>query len=310
MENEEKSKTRVSAGKVIITSFVVDFLDILTSVIVAYLSGSVVMLSQVLEGVADFVSSGFLLIGLHRSKQRPNKMHPFGFGREIYFWTLIAALLMFSITATFSIYFGWDRFINPHPIQNIYLAFAILIITLFTNGYAFFLSFKRLLRNRSFKKTIQIFYRSSLVETKTTFILDLMGTIASLLGIIALGIYKITGNLRFDGVGAIVIGITTAIFAYFLILGIKDLLVGKSASTDAEQAIRKAALIVPEVRNILDLKTMHIGSEKLLVNMEVHLNNNLTTDQIEKLIDKIKENILKEVPAVKHIQVELETPSK
>ncbi len=96
----------------------------------------------------------------------------------------------------------------------------------------------------------------------------------------------------------------------FLILSIKDLLIGKSASLEAEAAIRKATMRVKEVKNVLDLKTMHIGSEKLLVNMEVHLTNNLTTDQIEKLVDKIKENIAKEVPAVKHIQVELEAPSK
>ena len=310
MENSGKKEQRVSGDRVVITSFLVDLSDIALSIFIAILSGSVVMLSQVLEGVADLTSSGLLLIGLNRSKQSPDKTHPFGHGREIYFWTLIAGLLMFGISATFSIHFGWDRFNHPAPIHDIYLAFIVLGITLFTNGYAFWLSFKRLLKNRSFKKILQIFYRSSLVETKTTFILDLLGTVSSLLGIIALALYKITGDYRFDGIGAMVIGTTTGIFAYFLILSIKDLLVGKSASFEAESAIRNAALTVPEVRKILDLKTMHIGSEKLLVNMEVHLNNNLTTDQIEKLVDKIKENILKEVPAVKHIQVELETPSK
>jgi len=309
MESKKKF-IRVSTYRVIFTSFAVDFIDVILSLIVAILSGSVVMLSQVLEGIADLAASGLLLVGLQRSSLRANRGHPFGYGREIYFWTLLAGLLMFGITASFSIYFGWRRFLNPEPIHNLFLAFLVLGITLITNVYAFWLSLKRILKNRGIKKTVQLFFHSSLIETKTTFILDLMGTAASLLGIISLLTYQITKDLRFDGLGAIAIGIMTAIFAYFLILSIKDLLIGKSASLEAEAAIRKATMRVKEVKNVLDLKTMHIGSEKLLVNMEVHLTNNLTTDQIEKLVDKIKENIAKEVPAVKHIQVELEAPSK
>lgn len=309
MESKKKF-IRISANRVIFTSFAVDFLDVILSLVVAILSGSVVMLSQVLEGIADLAASGLLLVGLQRSSLRADRAHPFGHGREIYFWTLLAGLLMFGITASFSIFFGWRRFLHPEPIHNLNLAFLVLGITLITNGYAFWLSLKRILKNRGIKKTVQLFFHSSLIETKATFILDLMGSAASLLGIISLLIYQITNDLRFDGLGAIAIGVTTGIFAYFLILSIKDLLIGKSASLEAEAAIRKATMKVKEVKNVLDLKTMHIGSEKLLVNLEVHLTNNLTTDQIEKLVDKIKENILKEVPAVKHIQVELETPGK
>lgn len=301
---------KISARRVIITSFAVDLLDIILSFVVSILSGSVVMFTQVLEGVSDLAASGLLMIGLKRSTQKDDRSHPFGYGREIYFWTLLAALVMFGLTSTLSIYFGWKRIVNPEPIHDVALALFVLLITFFTNGYAFFLSYKRLLKKRGLKHVIQIFYRSSLVETKTTFILDLMGTAASLFGMFALGAYALTGDLRFDGIGAIIIGIFLGIFAFFLLMGIRDLLVGRSASLGTEKKIREAALEVEEVNSVLDLKTLHVGSEKLLVNLEVHMQDRLTTDELEKLIDKIKERIQQAVPSVKYIQVELETPEK
>jgi cation diffusion facilitator family transporter len=305
-----KKKVPITARKVIVASFAVDVLDIILSITVAIITGSVVMLTETLEGVSDLVSSGLLLIGLKRSSQKADRTHPFGYGREIYFWTLLAALIMFGVTSTVSIYFGWERFWHPHVIKNLYLAQIVLFLTFLTNGYAFYLSLSRLLRKRSIRQIIKIFYRSSLVETKTTFILDLMGTVASFIGMCALLIYSVTGDMRFDGIGAIAIGITLAFLAFLLLMGIRDLLVGRSASLVTEKKIREAALQIDEVKDVLDLKTMHVGSEKLLVNLEVHMKNELDTDQIERLMDKIKEKIQLEVPSVKYIQVELETPEE
>lgn len=289
-------------------SFLVDLLDVVLSLALAILSGSVVMLSQVLEGAADLISSGLLLVGLARSGQKADRDHPFGFGRELYFWALLSAIVMFSVTATLSIFFGWQRFIHPQTLQNIPLALIVLGITLITNAYAFYLSLKRLLRNRSIGLVAKIFLRSSLIETKTTFILDLMGTSASILGIITLSLYKLTGDYRLDGLGAILIGVILAVFSFILLLGIVDLIIGRSASIEVEDKIKSAALKTAQVHRVLGIKTLHIGPERLLVNLDVHLKHNLTTLQIEELIDKIKDDIKKEVPEVKHIQVELETP--
>lgn len=299
---------RVTAKKVITVSFLVDLLDIALNFVVVMITGSVVMLTELLEGIADLVASGFLLIGLKRSAQKADSSHPFGYGKAIYVWTLLAGLLMFGITSTLSIYLGWQRYHNPQVIHNSLLAVIVLLITLSTNSYAFYLSLSRLLKKRSIKSIIRIFYRSSLVETKTTFILDLMGASASLFGLIALSLYTITGDGRLDGIGAIVIGITLAIFSLFLLMGIGDLIIGRSASSETELKIRRAALSVDEVNRILDLKTMHIGPEKLLVFLDVNMEDRLETDQLEKLIDEIKDKIRKIVPTAKYIQIELETP--
>lgn len=301
------TEQRITSRKVLITSFLVDLLDIILSLIVALLSGSVVMITEVLEGVSDLASSGFLLVGFYRSRQTEDKTHPFGYGREIYFWSLLSALVMFGLTSTFSFYLGFQRFQHPQAVNNINLALIVLVIAFFTNGYAFSLSFIRLIRKRPLKNIVKIFYRSSLVETKTTFILDLMGTSASFIGIVSLGIYALTRDLRFDGLGAMLIGIVLAIFSFFLVLGIRDLMIGRSASQETEEKIIKAAMEIEEVEDVLDIKTLHLGTEKLLVNLFVHMNSRLGTRELEKLVDKIEDRIRREVPSAKYVQVELES---
>lgn len=301
-------KSAPSASRVIITSFLVDLLDVLTNFTVAVLSGSVVMIAEALQGLADLAAAGFLLIGLIRSGKPSDKKHPFGYGLELYFWTMLASVLILGVTSTLSIYFGWQRFISPSPIQNIYLAFGILILSTLTNGYALSLSTKRLLKGKSIFRIRRVFLSSSLIETKTAFVLDLMGTLAAFFGLTALGFYQFTGNLLFDGLGAMAIGGLLAVFGVLLIIPIRELIIGQSASEKVEDQIRRAALVQPEVKKVLDMKTLHIGSEKLLVNLEVNLKRNLTTQDIEGIMDRIKENIKKEVPEVKHIQVEVETP--
>jgi cation diffusion facilitator family transporter len=304
------TEQKITSRKVLITSFFVDALDVILSFSIAILSGSVVMVTQVLEGVSDLVSSGLLLIGFNRSLHKEDETHPFGYGTEIYFWSFLAAIIMFGLTSTISFYFGWQRFFHPEPIKAINFAIAILILTFFTNGYAFFLSFRRLLKKRPPKHILRIFYHSSLVETKTTFILDLMGATASLMGAIALGIYVLTGDIRFDGLGAMLIGIVLAVFSLFLVAGIRDLVIGKRASKETEAKISEAALGIKGVEQVLGIKTLHLGTEKLLVDLDVHMQSRLGTRELEKIIDKIKERIREKVPSAKYIQVELETPRK
>lgn len=302
-----ESNSSVSARKVLWTSFLVDILDVILGVSVTIISGSVVMLAQALEGLADLASSGFLVFGLKKSSKKADPGHPFGYGRELYFWTLISALIMLSITATLTLFFGFQRLIHPEPLHNTLIANLVLLFTAGTNGYALSLSLRRLLRGRSVSKIWTIFYQSSLIETKTAFVLDLMGTTASVLGFIALLIYSLTQNSIFDALGAIAIGLAIAFFAIILLLAAKDFLIGKGVSIQTVNTIKNAAQRVEHVRLIKDLKATHSGPESILVNIEVNAKNDLTTDQLEKMIDDVKFEIKKDLPSAKHIQVELES---
>jgi len=294
---------KISSSKTVWTSFLVDFGDILLNVIVMLITGSVVMLAEAFEGLSDLVASGLLLIGLKMSKRRPNKQHPFGHGKALFFWTLISAIIILVFGAGLSIYFGVQRFLHPEEIEKIWLAYIALFISIVTNGYALSLSSRRLLNNEKISKFFSIFLTTAHVETKNTFILDFTGTSSAVLGLIALLLYQLIGVQYFDAVGAILIGIIAGVSSLLLIWGVKDYLIGKTASTAIEQDIRQAALNVQEVYKIEALQTMYIGSEKLLVHLNIHLKLNKGNDLVA-ITEKVKQSIQKTVPIVYSIQIE------
>jgi cation diffusion facilitator family transporter len=310
MTDKISSTEHISAKKVLWVSFAVDITDVVLGIGVTILSGSVVMLAEALEGAADLVSSGLLVIGLNRSKKKADLTHPFGYGREMYFWTLISALIMLLITSSLTIYFGLERVLNPHPIQNTIFAFGALIFAALTNGYALSLSLRRLLNRRKINKLWTTFYNSSLIETKSAFVLDLMGTSASLVGFTSLLLFAITGNPIFDGYGAIAIGITLGLLAILLLVAVKDFLIGKGVSMSTIEKIKTATHRIKHVNSIQDLKAIHVGPDKILINIEINVADELTTDQLEKLIDRVKDEIRKDIPDAGHIQIELESPAE
>lgn len=194
------------------TSFFVDLLDILLNVSIAVLTGSVVMMAELFQAIADLISSAFLLVGL----KRPIK--------EKVFWTILSALMMFCFASTLSFYFGLQRFLHPEEIQNIFLAYSALLIALLSNGYAFFISLKRIFAEKRFSGVfgaIKVFRKSKMIMTKNTFVLDLMGAGSALTGLVALILYQLTGEARFDGIGAMSIGIIIAVLSLDLLLNVK-----------------------------------------------------------------------------------------
>ncbi len=299
---------KLSSKRVVRVSFFVDMLDVVLNLGVAIITGSVVMLAETLQGAVDLVTTGLLLIGLRKANRRADRAHSFGYGRELYFWALVSAIQMLVVTAGLSFYSGLQRFLHPQSIEHSPLALIVLIIGLISNSYALSLSIRRLKQQNQQHELWKAFIYSDVVETKATFILDFMGMSAAALGTMSLLIYLITGNSQFDGLGAMLIGITIALFALFLVSEIKDLLVGRSAAPEIEDDIKESTLAVSGVLQILDLRTMYIGSGKLLVNMEIDLKKGTRSQSIEQIVDAIKDGVKSKVPVVSHMQIEVAVP--
>lgn len=207
-------KTKITAKRVVLMSFFVDLLDIVINVSVWVVTGSAVMIAELFEAIADLISSAFLLVGLKKSK------------KEKFLWTLFSALMMFCFASTLSFYFGLQRFLHPKEIENIFIAYGALAVAASSNGYAFYISVKRILGGRRFPGilgTIMAFRSSNLIMTKNTFVLDLMGASSAIVGLIALVLYQATGEMRFDGLGAMGIGIVLAILSLDLIINMRTL---------------------------------------------------------------------------------------
>lgn len=302
-----KTKT-ITTKRALLTSFIVDVIDIVTNVAVAIITGSAVMLAEAMQGLADLTAVSLLLIGHRRAGKLATQMHPFGFGKEAYFWALLAAVIILLFTATISFYSGLNSFLNPHPIEFVTLAYAFLILAMATNGYALSVSARKLLEGRSLLKLPHAFMSTVHIAPRTTFVLDALGFLAAFFGFIALAIYGITGDARFDGIGAMIIGAMLAVASTILLLSVKTFITGKRASLETEEIIKQTALSVHGVKSVLDLRTMMLGSDNLLVNLEIHFQDGLVTDEIEATIDEIKLKVGKKIPGRTYIQVEPETP--
>src|SRR3990167_6734629 len=128
-------KPPFTARRVVLTSFVVDFTDLVVNLIIAVLTGSAIILAETLQGATNLLASLFLIVGVKASRRKKDRVHQFGYGRDLYFWTFLAALVILLATGIPSMLIGIERFINPHVVENITLAFAVLVFAVATNTY-------------------------------------------------------------------------------------------------------------------------------------------------------------------------------
>lgn len=303
-----KQPQLISGFRAVVVSSLVSVGDIAFSFIVAAITGSTVMFAQGLQGFADLVTTVFLLLGVKRSRRAPTTSHPFGYGRELFFWVLMASLFAFLVTGGLAALRAIREIMNGTELDNVYIALLALTFGIITNGYSLSVSARRLRQGVTDKSFWSYIRHSSLVETKMTALVDFMGTLSAVFGLIALSLFAVTGNTLFDGIGALLIAFMTMGGALIVIIDLHDLIVGRSPHPEVIETIRKTALRVKGVMDVLDLRAITVGSERILVILEVHFADELTADDIEEVTDTIKERVQAKEPQVVRIQIEAETP--
>lgn len=294
--------------RVVSTSLLVSVSDVLLNLLVAVLTGSTVVLSQSLQGLSDVTTAGILFVGVRRARRKPDERHPLGYGREIFFWALLSAIIMFIGTGALSFILGYRQFVNPEGLSNMYLAVAMLSFGFGTNLYAFSKSVQLFKQQATGKSWWQRIRHSGMVDTKITFMVDLLGTTAATFGLLSVILFLTTGNERFDGLGAMAVGTATMTGAVAIIVDIHGLIVGRSAAPAVKKQIIEIAQSVDGVQKVVDAYVFYIGSNKLFAVLEVHISDHYTTDGIEVLSDDIKRRTHEAVPSLQRIQIEVETP--
>jgi len=292
--------------KAVWAAFIVNTVISTVKFIVAFFTGSSAMLAEAFHSLADTGNQLLLLLGLRLSVKPPDAQHPFGYGKERFFWAFVVAISMFAVGASFSVYEGIRGFLHPHRIVNPWLNYIILGLGVFLESIALRIAY------REFSATRKFGIWRSLREAKDPALLTVLfedsaamiGIAMALTGIL---LTQITGNALYDSVASVLIGLMLAGIAFFLARETKDLLIGESASEEDRNKILKAVCSVPEVSESIELLTMHIGPEEILVNLSVQFCDGLDTDQVEQAIDRIEREIKAEVPMVGHIFIEADT---
>jgi len=276
----------------------------ITKFVAFLLTGSASMLAESVHSVADTGNQVLLLIGRGRSDRPRSEDHPFGFGRERYFYGFVVSVMLFTVGAAFSIYDGIHKIITPEEIHNALIAFIVLGASMVLEGFSLRTAIHEANEVRGGRKWSTFIRRTKSPELPVILLEDTAALIGLLLAFIGVGLSVVTGNGRWDGVGSLGIGILLAAAAAILAIETKSLLIGEAASPDVQQRIVAAIEDGPELVRVIHLRTVHIGPDSVLVTAKVAVRASDSAAQLTAGINAAEQRVRALVPTAKTIYLE------
>jgi cation diffusion facilitator family transporter len=265
----------------------------------AAITGSSSMLAEGVHSVADTTNQGLLLLGQRTAKRRATTQHPFGFGRDRYFWSFIVALMLFSLGSLFALYEGVEKLIEPHELESPLVAVAIVLESL---------SFRTAIKESTSLKgdaTWWQFIRQSRVPELPVVLLEDAGALIGLaLALGGVGLTVLTGDPVWDGVGTMCIGVLLGIIAIILVIEMKSLLIGEGSPAEELNTIVRELEADEQVERVIHIKTQYIGPEELLVAAKLALKPRLQLPEVARAIDQAEARVRAKVPAARLIYLE------
>jgi len=266
-------------------------------------TGSSSMLAESVHSLADTSNQGLLLLGQKTSRREATKAHPFGFGRERYFYSFIVALMLFTLGAAFALYEGIHKVIKPEPLESPIVAVIILIVAIGLESYSFYTAIGESRKIKGGASWWGFIRQAKEPELPVVLLEDagaLLGLVFALLGV---GLSVITGDPVWDGVGTIAIGVLLGIIAGILIVEMKSLLIGEGA-TEAELDTIVDELAAGKVERVIHIRTQYLGPDELLVAAKLALVPGLDTAEVATAIDDAEARVRAKVPIAKLIYLE------
>lgn len=275
-----------------------------TKFIAAYFTKSSAMLSEAIHSVVDTGNGLLLLFGIKQSAKPPDEDHPFGRGKELYFWSLIVAIMIFAVGGGISFYEGVLRCLNPEPMHNVNLSYIVLGLSIFFESISWTIAFREFRKAKGDKGYFEAVHES---KDPTTFVVFFEDTAALLgLSVALIGIYL--GHTLdmpiLDGVAAIVIGLILGAVAILLAYETKSLLIGESANKKTVNDIRAIAEADPAVARFIRARTMHFGPHEVLLAMDIIFKPELSSANVAEAIDSLERNIRSLHPELRYIYLE------
>jgi len=291
------------SGKAVIFALGGNLLIATIKFIVSFITGSAAMLAESIHSTADAFNQVLLLIGNKRSRKPGNEMHSMGYSREIFFWSLIVAVLLFFIGALFSIYEGIEKTIHHEPLSEIKWIFIVLLASIVIEAKSFQVAYKEFRKNHK-KPLIRAIRESNDVNLMVVLLEDA----AALLGLFIVLVSSLLAwkiDPVFDAIGSIFVGVLLLIISLFLIIELKGLIVGESMPRSMRKKITNVVHSFHYVKHINRMQTLVTGNNMFMVLLSVDLDDSLTVYQAEDLIEKMKLSITAHVPEIQIIYIEI-----
>lgn len=283
--------------KAIIAALVANFGIAIAKSVGFVLTRSAGMLAEAGHSLADTSNQALLLLGGRRAAREADETHPFGYGRERYFWAFVVALVLFSMGGLFALYEGIEKLRHPHATESLAIAIGILVVAIILETF----SLRTAVREAKHVKPDDLswwkFIRTSKSPELPVVLLEDVGAeIGLFLALIGVSLAAATGDPRWDAVGSIAIGILLVAIGIVLAIETKGLLLGESASQDVLGAIAGAIEGQAEVKSLIHCRTQHIGPDELLVGAKVEFDRSLSFAELASAVDKVEAAIRQVVP--------------
>ena len=275
-----------------------------TKLVAFVITGSASMLAESVHSLADSGNQALLLLGRSRARRAQTEEHPFGFGRERYFYAFVVAVVLFTVGALFSLYEGVHKIMSPEEIRQPAVAFAVLGIAMVLESFSLRTAVRESNEVRGQIGWTAFIRRSKAPELPAILLEDLAALTGLVFATAGVALATITGNGKWDGAGSLAIGVLLGVVAAVLAVEMKSLLIGESASAEVERAIVTALENGPEVRRVIHLRTLHLGPESLLVAAKIAISGADSAALVAAGIDAAERRVRTAVPIAETIYLE------
>jgi len=285
-------------------ALVANLLIAVTKFVAAGFTGSSAILSEGIHSLVDTGNEILLLLGMKKSRKPADAGHPFGHGKELYFWSLIVAVALFGVGGGMSVYEGITHLLHPHPLKDLAWSYGVLGCAFVSEGVSWVLSIRPILpeiRKDGLWKAARTSKDPAILTVLFEDSAALAGLVVAFAGV-ALGQWLKTPYA--DGIASIVIGLLLAGVALFLVYQSKRLLLGESADPEVVESIRVLANAIPAVVEVKPPLTMHLGPDEVLLNLEIDFRPDATAAQITAAIERLEHDVRERHPEIGRIFIE------
>lgn len=288
----------------IIQSLGINLLIALVKGVAAFFTKSGAMLAEALHSFSDCGNQALLLLGVKQARKPADASHPFGYGRALYFWSFLVALMLFVGGGVFSIYEGIHKVLSPEPVEKVWLGFLILGISLSLEGAATLSNIKEIKKRQGKRRFFQYLRDTKDSDLVVVFGENAAAVLGLVLAMIALGLASLTGDGRFDGGGSIAIGLVLIFVAAFLAFEVKSLLLGEAADEAVGEAAIELVTKVALFERVIHLRTAQQGAGEVLVAIKVAVPPTAAMSEVAAAIDEYERLLRAAHPEVRWCFVE------
>ncbi len=274
--------------------------------VAAAFSGSSAMLSEAVHSTVDCGNQGLLLFGMRRAKRPPDAAHPFGHGRELYFWSFVVALLIFGLGAGVSAYEGIHKLHDPEPMVNAGWSYAVLVTAFIFEGVSWVISLREFNENRGDVGLFEALRASKDPVVFTVLFEDsaaMLGLVVAFIGVLAADQF---GIVWADAAASLVIGLILGRTAVFLAIESKSLLTGEAANPEIVSGIRELLAHDTNVSGINDVKTIHLGPQEIVVAASLDFRDELSVADAERSVTALERAVKAKYASVRQVLIEVQ----